>query len=135
MYALFIVLNKVEKLKKVLLALKDSGVRGATIIDSVGAGDMMKESFSGMPMLSGLMRGLQNNYDTNKTIFSVIEREDQVNDAMAAVERVLGDMSKPDTGIMFVLPVIKFKGGELERHIDRRERRNILQKEYESEYY
>jgi len=96
---------------------------------------MMKESFSGMPMLSGLMRGLQNNYDTNKTIFSVIEREDQVNDAMAAVERVLGDMSKPDTGIMFVLPVIKFKGGELERHIDRRERRNILQKEYESEYY
>lgn len=135
MYVLFIVLNKIERLKKVLVALKDSGVRGATIIDSVGAGSMMKESFSGIPMIGGFMHGLQNNYDTNKTIFSIIEREDQVNDAMAAVERVLGDMSKPDTGIMFVLPVIKFKGGELERHIDRRERRNILQKEYESEYY
>ncbi|AEE95463.1 P-II family nitrogen regulator [Mahella australiensis] len=135
MYVLFIVLNNVDKLKKVLAALKDVGVRGATIIDSVGSGSMMKEEFSGMPIIGSLMRSLEGNYGANKTIFSVIEREEQVNDAMAAVSKVLGDMNRPDTGIMFALPVVKFKGGELERHIDRRERRNIIQKQYESEYY
>lgn len=135
MYVLFIVLNDLDKLKEVLAALKSADVRGATIIDSVGAGAMMEEEFLGSPLIGGFMRNLSGNYGSNKTIFSVIEREEQVDRAMAAVEKVLGDMDKPGTGMMFVLPVVKFKGGELERHIDRRERKNILQKEYESEYY
>ena len=44
-------------------------------------------------------------------------------------------MKEPNKGIMFVLPVARFRGGELERHIESRENKRVLKKEYKSEYY
>lgn len=55
---------------------------------------------------------------------------------MEYVERILGgDMQKPNKGIMFVLPVTHMRGGELQRHIESREKKKILDKELKSEYY
>ncbi len=44
-------------------------------------------------------------------------------------------MKRPNKGIMFVLPVTHMRGGELERHIESRENKKIMAKEFESEYY
>lgn len=82
------------------------------------------------------MKSLEGGVQSNKTIFSVIEREEQVELVMEHVEKILGgDMQKPNKGIMFVLPVTHLRGGELHRHIESRENKKILNKELESEYY
>lgn len=135
MYVLFIVLNEVEYLSEVLYKLRQLGIRGATVVDSMGAisGD---KSIYQVPLIGGIMKSLDGETQNNKTIFSVIERKEQVDRAMDHIEKAIGgNMKKPNKGIMFVLPVTHFRGGELHRHIESRENKKLLEKEYESEYY
>ena len=136
MYVLFIVLNETEYMVEILRKLRSIGIRGATVIDSMGSGKLTDYNKQNVSFLSGLVRVLENDHHANKTIFSVIERKEQVERAMNEVEKILGgDMKKPNKGIMFVLPIAHLRGGELERHIESRENKNMLKKEYESEYY
>ena len=136
MYVLFIVLNQVEYLTEILTAMKDMRIRGATIIESMGSKKMLNKDMQNVSFLNNIVRALEGSNRTNKTIFSVIERKEQVERAMNKIEKILGgDMKKPNKGIMFVLPVTHIRGGELERHIESREKKNILKKEYQNEYY
>jgi nitrogen regulatory protein PII len=132
---LFIVLNETEFLSDVLFKMRQLDIRGATVIDSCGASSKEKGVYN-LPVIGGFMKSLEGDVRENKTIFSVIEREEQVNRVMDHIEKLLGgDMKKPHKGVMFVLPVTHFRGGELERHIESRENKKVLEKEYESEYY
>ncbi|MGE4282151.1 MAG: hypothetical protein AB7G87_00360 [Clostridia bacterium] len=136
MYVLFIVLNEVEHLTEILMKMKDLGLRGATIIDTMGSKKALSKDMQNVSFLNSIVKALEGDNRANKTIFSVIEKKEQVERAMDAIETILGgDMKKPNKGIMFVLPVTHLKGGDLERHIESRERKKILKKEYENEYY
>ncbi|MDK2798816.1 MAG: hypothetical protein PWP27_316 [Clostridiales bacterium] len=136
MYVLFIVLNEVEHVADILMKMKDLGLRGATVIDSMGSRKVLDKDMYNVSFIGGLVRALEGDQRASKTIFSVIERKEQVKRAMDEIEKILGgDMKKPNKGIMFVLPVVHLRGGELERHIESRERKKILNKEYHSEYY
>ena len=109
MKALFLILNKTEKLNDVLEAYVKVGIKGATVVDSQGMGSALSES--NLPMFGGFLRTvLDNNRPFNKVIFSVVKDEDVLNDAIAAVEDILGDMSKPGVGLMFVMPVDRVVG-------------------------
>ncbi|MCT4542268.1 MAG: hypothetical protein N4A63_01860 [Vallitalea sp.] len=135
MYVLFIVLNEPEYLPEVLFKMKQLGIRGATVIDSMGATAINKDLYN-IPVFGGLMKTIDGDTHYNKTVFSVIEREEQVDSVMNHIEKVIGgDMTKPNKGIMFVLPVTHMRGGELQRHIESRENKKVMAKEFESEYY
>ena len=109
MKALFLILNKTEKLNDVLEAFVKVGINGATVVDSQGMGSALSES--NLPMFGGFLRTvLDNNRPFNKVIFSVVKDEEVLNDAIAAVEDILGDMSKPGVGLMFVIPVDRVVG-------------------------
>lgn len=109
MKALFLILNKTEKLNDVLEAYVKVGIKGATVVDSQGMGSALSES--NLPMFGGFLRTvLDNNRPFNRVIFSVVKDEDVLNDAIAAVECILGDMSKPGVGLMFVMPVDRVVG-------------------------
>ncbi|KGF07403.1 nitrogen regulatory protein P-II family [Ezakiella coagulans] len=109
MKALFLILNKTEKLNDVLEAYVKVGIKGATVVDSQGMGSALSES--NLPMFGGFLRTvLDNNRPFNKVIFSVVKDEEVLNDAIAAVEDILGDMSKPGVGLMFVMPVDRVVG-------------------------
>ncbi len=109
MKALFLILNKTEKLNDVLEAYVKVGIKGATVVDSQGMGSALSES--NLPMFGGFLRTvLDNNRPFNKVIFSVVKDEEVLNDAIAAVENILGDMSKPGVGLMFVMPVDRVVG-------------------------
>ena len=109
MKALFLILNKTEKLNDVLEAFVKVGIKGATVVDSQGMGSALSES--NLPMFGGFLRTvLDNNRPFNKVVFSVVKDEEVLNDAIAAVEDILGDMSKPGVGLMFVMPVDRVVG-------------------------
>lgn len=135
MYVLFVVLNQREYLSEVLFKMSQLGLRGATVIDSMGA-KALTSNMTKVPILSSIIQSLEGDIQYNNTIFSVIEREEQVTRVMNAIEKILGgDMKQPNKGIMFVLPVTHMRGGELERHIESRENKKIIAQELESEYY
>ena len=131
MYVLFVVLNQTELLPDVLYKLKKLRIRGATVIDSMGATSLTKDVYK-IPVIGGFMKSMDGDTHSNKTVFSVIEREEQVEEAMASIEEIIGgDMKQPNKGIMFVLPVSHMRGGELNRHIISRDTKIRLAQENE----
>lgn len=118
MYVLFIVLNETQYLSEILVALKDLGIRGATVINTLGS-RKLRDEVEERSFLFKIVESLQGDTKSNRTIFSVIQQDEQIHEAMKAIEEILGgDMTVPNKGIMFVLPVTHFRGGDLQRYIE-----------------
>jgi len=106
MNVLFIVLNETDYLDEILDAFVEIGVKGATILDSQGMGSAITNSGRGKePFFGGIRSFLENARPYNKTIFTVIEGEYLLQQAINTVKNIVGDMSKPGVGLMFSLPV------------------------------
>ena len=97
-----IILNKVDALECLLEGLSAAGIGGATIIESSGLA--MTLSKLGSNFLSASIRSLFSGEDDNKTIYSVI-RDDQLDLARRVIYNTVGDLSMPNTGIMFTVPI------------------------------
>lgn len=111
MNVLFIVLNDIEHLDDILDSFVDIGVKGATILDSQGMGSAITNNGKGKEQFFGAIRVfLDNARPYNKTIFTVIEDEDILTEAVKTVKNILGDITKPGVGMMFTLPVNNIYG-------------------------
>jgi len=109
-YLLVIVLNKTEKLTKILERFIGVDVRGATIIDSIGMGRTLEPEITTFSTLLEVFNIGKGRYPENKTIFTVIKEEKTLKDAQRIVREELGDFKEAGTGIMFVIPVTDFIG-------------------------
>lgn len=109
-YLLVIVLNKTEKLTKILERFIEVDVRGATIIDSIGMGRTLEPEITTFSTLLEVFNIGKGRYPENKTIFTVIKEEKTLKDAQRIVREELGDFKEAGTGIMFVIPVTDFIG-------------------------
>ncbi len=106
MKLLFIVLNKEEYLEPVLELFVESGVRGATVLDSVGMGRILAHD---IPIFAGLRNLMPESRPFNKTIFTVIEDE-KILPLISAIEEVMGSLDEPGTGLAFTVPVDFVRG-------------------------
>lgn len=98
-----IVLNKTEKLEALLGALADNNIGGATILDSVGMARVLSNSednkiFGTLSMLFNPDRV------ESKTILTVL-KEEKIPLLKSIVKEIVGDLSDPDVGIIFGVPV------------------------------
>ncbi|NMA94539.1 MAG: hypothetical protein GX974_00690 [Clostridiales bacterium] len=110
MNILFLVLNEIEYLDDILDAFIDVGIKGATILDSQGMGSALANGERDIPFFGALRTLLDNARPYNKTIFTVVEDEEVLKDAIEAVQDILGDMGKPGVGLMFTVPVGSIHG-------------------------
>ncbi|HHV62613.1 MAG TPA: P-II family nitrogen regulator [Firmicutes bacterium] len=106
MKALFLVLNKTDKLDKVLKTLLNCGVRGATILNSTGMGRRLAHE---VPIFASLGLMLDDGRSYNYTVF-VVMKDEKVEPVINALAEVLGGLDKPDTGIIFTVPVDRVVG-------------------------
>lgn len=124
MYVLFIVLHEIEYLSEVIKKIKEVGVRGATVIEGTSAADIVDNDLYTASFLASLVNAYEKRNKASRVIFSLIEREEQVQRAMEAVKKTLeGEDKKSALGMMFVLPVAHMQGGELGRHIENRDKK------------
>ncbi len=110
MQLLFLVIKRVELVDEVMISLAQAGVRGGTCIDSVG----MAKSISGAGSLAalGLLNSILKGVDSSqkgKTVFVAID-DVQVDDAIAAIKKVTGDLSAPNAGVLFTVPITYAEG-------------------------
>lgn len=108
MKCLIFVLNDVRKLSKLLHEWQHNGITGATIISSTG---MARALFADNDeaIIGSIRHLLDNDRQENKTLF-VLLHEDKVDRAIEVIESVVGDLSLPNTGLVFTLDVGSFKG-------------------------
>lgn len=108
MYALFIVLNRVDYLEEIWERFVEIGVRGATVLDSQGMGGaIVHGAAEGVPLFGSLRTLMHGAHPYNKTIFTVLESEALVERTVAAVQEVLDDLSPLGLGFMFSVPIGK----------------------------
>ena len=108
MKLLVFVLHDVEKLESVLTKLEHKGVRGATILQSKGMAMALENYFDGS-FLGSLRAVLEPDREENRTIFMAIS-EEKIPMVVETIEEVTGSFNKPNTGIIFSLPLDFIKG-------------------------
>lgn len=118
MKLMVLILNKIDSLEYLLEGLSAAGIGGATIIDSAGLAMTLSKMESSF--VSSSIRALftGNRADEeNKTIISVI-KDDQLDIARRVVYSTVGDLSKPNTGILFTIPIDFVEGTKKNGSLD-----------------
>lgn len=108
MKLLVIVLNKVECLDKLLTSFGKNHIPGATILDSRGMAQELGEHDE-LRFLGSLRLLMNPAHKENKTIFMAVPDE-KVDTVSGIVNKVTGGLDKPDTGILFTVPIDRVEG-------------------------
>lgn len=109
MELLISVLNNPEDVDDVIVEFENSGIHGATIIDSTGMANVLA-TCEESNLFGSLQLLLNQGRPSNKTIFTVLKSE-QVDIAISAIKKVVGDLAKDGKGIVFTLPINRLEGG------------------------
>lgn len=110
-FLVILVLDDPDLSDMLLDAWEAVGVRGVTILESTGIGRVrraaLRDDMPLMPSLRDIMRGVEEHH---RTFFSVVESEEQVEALAEAAQRVVGDFSQPNTGLVFAVPISHVHG-------------------------
>jgi hypothetical protein len=112
MYSLIIfVLDDTYRCQDVLDAWEAAGITGVTILESSGLGRVrqagMRDDLPLMPSLSDLFKHAETRH---RTLFTVVQDQAKIDALVEATQSVVGDLDKPNTGFLVVLPVSQVYG-------------------------
>jgi len=106
-----LVVDDPSKVNDVLTAWIEAGIPGATLLDSSGLGHTLHgETRDDLPLFPSLADILQTREEHHRTLFSVVADNFNLDRLVAATESILGDLDRPNTGILFVMPVTRAWG-------------------------
>ncbi len=112
MYSMvMLILDDVDQCKDVLDAWEAVGIVGVTILESSGLGRVrqagMRDDLPLMPSLSELFKRTETRH---RTLFTVAKDQARIDALVEATQSVVGDLERPNTGFLFVLPVSQVYG-------------------------
>ena len=108
------ILNRNDVLDKLLEGFSAAGIRGATIIESAGLAVTL--SRMGSNIFSASLKALLSAEENNHTIISVI-KDSQLEIARKVIYHTVGDLSKPNTGVLCTMP-LDFVEGTIKKTSD-----------------
>ena len=108
MYLLVAVFPQENQINALLAKFLEIDVRGATVIDSYGMGELLSQEIPIFSSLRNLLSG-EGNRVHNQTLFSVIRTEETLKKALEVARQAV-DFTKPNSGIVFVVPVLEMIG-------------------------
>ena len=104
---LVIILDDLDRLPQLLEALRNAEVPGCTLLDSIGG--YRASSWLDEIGLSGITKMFGSSELKRRTILSIVERE-KIDSAIAAAEQSVGGFGRPNSGILFTIPVVRALG-------------------------
>ncbi len=112
MYLVLYVLNDLKLFDQVVDAWEKSGVTGITVLPSTGLGRLrqhapIREDMPLFPSLSDFFEHIEN---SNRTLFTIVKTEKEADRLIEETIKVVGDLERPDTGILVVLPATRVLG-------------------------
>jgi len=92
--------------EEILMGFLELGIRGATVLDGRGMGQILSTE---VPIFAGFKSLFPGGSSGTYVIFSVVEQE-RVAQAMELAEDVCGDFARAGTGFLFTVPIGRVKG-------------------------
>jgi len=107
-----LVIHNPGKVDAVVSRWVEMGVSGLTILDSSGWTQQAgrREIRDDLPLFPSLRKVLRTVEERNRTIFSVVPDDYDLDSLVTATETILGKLDDPATGILFTLPVTRSHG-------------------------
>lgn len=110
MQLLVFITNDVNSVSPILSELMDKEIGGATVVDCKGMLTALNESSVEPPPIFGSLRKFINpDRESGKMIFMVLE-DNELDKAKEVIHDVCGNLSRPNAGIMFSLPLMWVEG-------------------------
>jgi nitrogen regulatory protein P-II 1 len=95
----------------ILDAWESVGVSGITILESSGLGRIRKAALrEDLPLMSTFSEILKHHETSHRTLFSVVEGQELVDQIIQVTQEAVGDLEEEDNGFLFVLPVSQVHG-------------------------
>jgi len=109
---ILLITPRIEKAHAIGAAWDEAGAPGVTYVESHGFHTLRrhKQSVSVLPGVMSMFEIMRNNDENNLMIFSVVKDDDTVERVIAATEDMLGDLSLPHNGVLFVIDVARAVG-------------------------
>jgi hypothetical protein len=113
-FLILFVLHQVDMFDLVLSAWESAGVNGITVLPSTGLGRIrekgaLRDDIPLIPSLEDLLNAEREEL-LNRTMFTITDDASVADKLILATEEVIGSLSKPNSGIMAVLPLAKVYG-------------------------
>ena len=113
MYLILFVLDNPDKLEELLDAWEAAGTNGATVLVSTGMHRLNAGAIrDDIPLMPGLDDFYKRVEDYHRTLFTIVKDDDLLNKIVEATQNVVGDLNKPNTGILVVMPATQVYGLE-----------------------
>lgn len=109
MYLLLMVLDDSTKLSEVLEAWVEAGIQGITILESTGLNRVLPRH-EPEPMYASFSHFFGGARAGHNTLFAIVDSMDLAEAAVAHTEKVVGDLTKPHTGIICAVPIAQTWG-------------------------
>ena len=112
MYMILFVLHDTGLLEDILNAWEETNVGGVTIFASTGLRRMkhLHAFRDDLPLLPSLSDILSHEESLNRTLMTLVPTDELVDKVVAATEKITGPLSKPNTGVLAVLPIARLYG-------------------------
>lgn len=113
MYLILFVLDDPDKLEGLLNAWEDTGTGGATVLVSTGMHRLNNVAIrDDLPLIPSLDDFYKHEEDYHRTLFTIVKDDATLKKIVDATQSVVGDLNKPNTGILVVLPTAQVYGLE-----------------------
>lgn len=113
MYLILFVLDNPDKLEDLLNAWEKAGTGGATVLVSTGMNRMLNQGFrDDVPLMPSLDNFYKRVEDYHRTLFTIVKDDATLQKIVDATQSVVGDLNKPNTGILVVMPTAQVYGLE-----------------------
>lgn len=110
MYLLVNVLEQPEHLVAILEGFAKIGIKGSTVMNSTGMGRVLMKAGTEGPAMEEINKMIANGESSNKTIFTVVKEKAILDNAIAIVKSLCGDLCEPGKGILFAVPLSLVEG-------------------------
>lgn len=115
MYMVMYVSRDVTQAEEMLEHWLKAGVKGVTILESTGLQQASKRGLrDDIGIVFSLSRLMQSDEVHHRTLFSAVTDNETVQRVVKVSTDYVGDWSKPDVGVLFVLPILEAYG--LDKH-------------------
>lgn len=104
MELMVLVIKQTRHIDDILTGFVDIGIRGATVVDCRGMGQILTAE---VPIFSGLRDLMPGGNIGSHMILSVAD-EDQIGKAEKLIKEVCGDFRTEGAGVLFTVPVNRF---------------------------
>lgn len=110
MYMVMFVLDDPGLLDQALSAWDEIGLTGVTVIESTGINRLRRARQVGASFMAGINRLISGDLEMHYTLFAIVRGEETVQQCVIAAERVVGDLNKPNSGVLAAWPLSYIKG-------------------------